>query len=244
MQSCGPGVERITEEVKKYFPEANLITLSSDTMKSQNLLVDSINKIKSGEVDIMIGTQMIAKGHDFPNLKLVGIIDSDIGLSGGDLRASLNPDITYSDDPLRMMRAIRFATQLNFEIEEHSLKAIAKNAPRLAIITKERIIVELNKIIDAKKPSIGFLLLEKTNLFLLQNYQLSKFDHPQLKLGPAPAPMYFLRGKYRRRFLIKSDKSVNIQKVLIYGVVVTEIVKRKLNIDIENYINIRTLNEY
>lgn len=80
------------------------------------------------------------------------------------IKTPLNPDITYSDDPLRMMRAIRFATQLNFEIEEHSLKAIAKNAPRLAIITKERIIVELNKIIDAKKPSIGFLLLEKTNL--------------------------------------------------------------------------------
>ena len=80
------------------------------------------------------------------------------------IKTPLNPDITYSDDPLRMMRAIRFATQLNFEIEEHSLKAIAKNAPRLAIITKERIIVELNKIIDANKPSIGFLLLEKTNL--------------------------------------------------------------------------------
>ena len=80
------------------------------------------------------------------------------------IKTPLNPDITYSDDPLRMMRAIRFATQLNFEIEEHSLKAIVKNAPRLAIITKERIIVELNKIIDAKKPSIGFLLLEKTNL--------------------------------------------------------------------------------
>jgi poly(A) polymerase len=80
------------------------------------------------------------------------------------IKTPLNPDLTYSDDPLRMMRAIRFATQLNFEIEEHSLKAIAKNAPRLAIITKERIIVELNKIIDAKKPSIGFLLLEKTNL--------------------------------------------------------------------------------
>ncbi len=85
-------------------------------------------------------------------------------LAKGIIKTPLNPDITYSDDPLRMMRAIRFATQLNFEIEEHSLKAIAKNAPRLAIITKERIIVELNKIIDAKKPSIGFLLLEKTNL--------------------------------------------------------------------------------
>ena len=85
-------------------------------------------------------------------------------LAKGIIKTPLNPDITYSDDPLRMMRAIRFATQLNFKIEEHSLKAIAKNAPRLAIITKERIIVELNKIIDAKKPSIGFLLLEKTNL--------------------------------------------------------------------------------
>ena len=65
---------------------------------------------------------------------------------------------------LRMMRAIRFATQLNFEIEENSLLAITKNASRLAIITKERIVVELNKIIEATQPSIGFLLLEKTNL--------------------------------------------------------------------------------
>ena len=85
-------------------------------------------------------------------------------LAKGIIKTPLNPDITYSDDPLRMMRAIRFATQLNFEIEKESLESIANNATRLAIITKERIIVELNKIIDAKKPSIGFLLLEKTNL--------------------------------------------------------------------------------
>ena len=80
------------------------------------------------------------------------------------IRTPLNPDITYSDDPLRMMRAIRFATQLNFEIEASSLAAISKNAHRLKIITKERIVVELNKILAAKKPSIGFLLLEKTKL--------------------------------------------------------------------------------
>lgn len=85
-------------------------------------------------------------------------------LEKGIIKTPLNPDITYSDDPLRMMRAIRFATQLNFEIEEYSLRAIAKNASRLSIITKERIVVELNKIIDATKPSAGFLLLEKTNL--------------------------------------------------------------------------------
>jgi len=76
----------------------------------------------------------------------------------------LNPDITYSDDPLRMMRAIRFATQLNFKIEQNSLEAIKKNANRLEIITKERIIDELHKILLSAKPSIGFLLLKETNL--------------------------------------------------------------------------------
>ncbi|AOW18875.1 tRNA nucleotidyltransferase [Polaribacter vadi] len=80
------------------------------------------------------------------------------------IKTPLNPDITYSDDPLRMMRAIRFATQLNFEIEENSLAAISKNSNRLQIITKERIVVELNKIMSSAKPSVGFLLLEKTNL--------------------------------------------------------------------------------
>ena len=76
----------------------------------------------------------------------------------------LNPDITYSDDPLRMMRAIRFASQLNFKIEQNSLDAIKKNANRLEIITKERIIDELHKILLAAEPSIGFLLLKETNL--------------------------------------------------------------------------------
>ena len=80
------------------------------------------------------------------------------------IKTPLNPDITYSDDPLRMMRAIRFASQLNFKIEQDSLSAISNNVHRLKIITRERIIDELNKIIASKEPSIGFLLLEKTGL--------------------------------------------------------------------------------
>ena len=80
------------------------------------------------------------------------------------LKTPLNPDITYSDDPLRMMRAIRFATQLNFRIEYESLKAITKNKERINIITKERIVDELNKIMSSPKPSIGFLLLDETGL--------------------------------------------------------------------------------
>ena len=85
------------------------------------------------------------------------------------IRTPLNPDITYNDDPLRMMRAIRFATQLGFMIENESLQAINRNKDRIKIITNERIVVELNKILESEKPSIGFLLLEKTGLL---NYML------------------------------------------------------------------------
>ena len=80
------------------------------------------------------------------------------------IRTPLDPDVTYSDDPLRMMRAIRFATQLNFTIEPKSLEAISKNNHRIKIISKERIVVELHKILESDKPSVGFLLLEQTGL--------------------------------------------------------------------------------
>ena len=80
------------------------------------------------------------------------------------VKTPLDPDITYSDDPLRMLRAIRFATQLDFQIEEKSLEAISRNNERLKIITEERIVTEVNKILESNTPSKGFLLLEKTGL--------------------------------------------------------------------------------
>jgi tRNA nucleotidyltransferase (CCA-adding enzyme) len=80
------------------------------------------------------------------------------------IKTPLNPDITYSDDPLRMMRAIRFATQLNFRIEDESLEAISRNKERISIISGERIVDELHKILASDKPSVGFILLYKTGL--------------------------------------------------------------------------------
>lgn len=85
-------------------------------------------------------------------------------LQNGIIRTPMEPGITYSDDPLRMLRAVRFASQLNFEIEKQSLNAIQKNAQRIEIISKERIVEELNKIILTPKPSYGFLMLEQNGL--------------------------------------------------------------------------------
>jgi tRNA nucleotidyltransferase (CCA-adding enzyme) len=96
--------------------------------------------------------------------KLVDPFNGLADLENKIIKTPLNPDITYSDDPLRMLRGIRFATQLNFEIEAESLEAISRNKDRIKIISGERIVDELNKIISTEKPSIGFLHLYKTGL--------------------------------------------------------------------------------
>lgn len=96
--------------------------------------------------------------------ELVDPFDGVTDLENKIIRTPLNPDITYSDDPLRMMRAVRFASQLHFEIETESLESIGRNKDRLQIISGERIVDELNKILMSAKPSIGFLLLYKTGL--------------------------------------------------------------------------------
>lgn len=95
---------------------------------------------------------------------LLDPFDGVADLQRGIIRTPLDADITYSDDPLRMMRAIRFASQLHFSIEEASLQAISRNQSRIEIISKERIVEELNKIIASKKPSLGFKLLLETGL--------------------------------------------------------------------------------
>jgi len=95
---------------------------------------------------------------------LVDPFNGVLDLENKIIKTPLDPDITYSDDPLRMMRAIRFANQLNFEIEEKSIDSISKNAERIKIISGERIVDELNKILSTEKPSVGFLLLYKTGL--------------------------------------------------------------------------------
>ena len=223
IKACGPGVERIEEEINQLFPEAKLTVLSSDTMKSQKTLLKTLEKIKNNKVDIIIGTQMIAKGHDFPDLKLVGIIDSDVGLSGGDLRAS--------------ERSFQLLQQVSGRSGRHSIDEQDKGVVFLQTYDNENPIIraiaknnrddffekELSSRKNANMPPFGRLAA----IILSSKYErkLDGFASELLRVaplfknvkifGPAQAPLYFLRGKYRRRFLIKSDKTVNIQDVLL-----------------------------
>ena len=242
IKACGPGVERIEEEVKCFFPKAKLAVLSSDTMVSQNLLIDSIEKIKKNEIDIIIGTQMIAKGHDFPNLTLVGILDGDVGLSGGDLRAAersfqILQQVTGRSGRHALNKKDRGKVFIQtFDSENEIIKAIAKNN-RDDFFKRE-----LNARKNAQMPPYGRLasiILSSKQEKDLGNYalELLKFS-PSFKnvkiFGPAPSPLYYLRGKYRKRFLIKSDKEVNIQNVLLNWIAKVKIPNNiKLAIDID-----------
>lgn len=212
---CGPGVERIEEEVKALFPQMRTLVLTSDTTEEDDSLFSALEQIRAGAVDIIIGTQIIAKGHHFPNLTCVGVVDADLGLKGGDLRASERTwqmlhqvagragraehkghvyIQTFMPDN-RLMQALSQDDRdgfLEIELDERKL-AYMPPYSRLAGI-----------IISAKDEGQA----ESMAKALAQS---APHGDGVRVLGPAPAPMYMLRGRYRYRFLVQADKRLDLQ---------------------------------
>ncbi|MBY6166842.1 primosomal protein N' [Pseudooceanicola nitratireducens] len=213
----GPGVERLAEEVEAVFPEARVAVLSSDLFSSARALKAAIAEIAEGEVDIIIGTQLVAKGHNFPKLTLVGVIDSDLGLQGSDLRAAERTfqlmrqvagragradipgeALLQTHQPEHpVIRAILSGDEEEFWRAEAEARRAAGMPPygRLAAV-----------ILSASDPQAAFAAGQELarRAGPLNAVQAQVF-------GPAAAPIARIRGRHRVRMLVKADKGVALQ---------------------------------
>ncbi len=221
MAAVGPGVERLAEEVALRFPTARVAVLSSDLFGSARALKDQIVAIAEGGADIIIGTQIVAKGHNFPHLTLVGVIDSDIGLQGSDLRAA---ERTFQLMRQVAGRAGRVAERpgtayLQTHQPEHPvIRAIlgGEDEAFWAAEAAERQV--------AGMPPFGRLAgvilsgPDVEQVFGIAS-ELARRDGPLRAVGaqvygPAPAPIARVRGRHRVRLLVKAGKGVALQSAL------------------------------
>lgn len=238
LTACGPGVERIAEEVRNRFPNARTAILSSDITTNYKQISEVIRRTADKEVDILIGTQILAKGHNFPDLTLVGVVDADLGLMGTDLRSS---EQTY-----QLLAQVSGRAGRGDKKGVVYLQTLYPDNPVLqAVIEHNRqkfIDIEKNSRRLLKMPPYGklaALIISSTNQQAAEAaaYYLGKCaPHTELieALGPAPAPMSLLRGRYRYRLLLKTARNVNIQEVLKKWL---SMVKIKSNVRVDVDIN-------
>ncbi len=218
LTACGPGVERIAEEVRARFPEARIRLLSSDLTATTAEISEVIAATERGEVDILIGTQILAKGHHFPSLTAVGIVDADLGLLGSDLRGAERTYQLLSQVAGRAGRAEKKGTVFVQTLypENPVLQALADHdRSRFEALEKQS-----RRIL--KMPPYGKLAAlivsgphqsetEKVAAWLGHTAPNNDFV---ATLGPAPAPIFMLRNKYRYRLLLKTAKNIKIQALI------------------------------
>lgn len=238
LTACGPGVERIAEEVRNRFPQARTAILSSDITTNYKQISDVIRRTANREIDILVGTQILAKGHNFPDLTLVGVVDADLGLMGTDLRSS---EQTY-----QLLEQVSGRAGRGDKKGVVYLQTLYPDHPVLqAVIEHNR-----EKFLETEKESrrllkmppygkLAALIVSSANQDAAEAaaYYLGKCaPHTELidTLGPAPAPMSLLRGRYRYRLLLKTARNVSIQEVLKKWL---SMVKIKSNVRIDVDIN-------
>ena len=216
--ACGPGVERIADEVAEIFPEARIAVATSDTLGSPERAAQFIAEAENGAVDVIVGTQLVTKGFHFPELTLVGVVDADLGLEGGDLRAG---ERTYQQVSQAAGRAGRGAKPGEVLIQtrhpEAPVIAALANGDRDAFYAAE---TEARR--HAGAPPFGrwaaIIISSEDDAEARQAAARLGDARPFLDdltiLGPAPAPLALLRGRYRYRFLANARRSVELQKIL------------------------------
>jgi primosomal protein N' (replication factor Y) len=245
LAACGPGVERIYEEVVASFPEAKSIILASDTAEHPETLRAVLDDIRERRVDIVIGTQIIAKGHHFPGLTLVGVIDADLGLGGGDLRAAERTyQLLYQVAGRAGREQLKGSVYLQTWMPENRvMQALAGlGAGRDAFLDVEAQERERTHMPPYSR-LVGIIVSGRDEKQVEETARMMAQSAPHgdgvRTLGPAPAPFYRLRGDFRRRFLIQADKNLNIQKAVaswIDGCKIPSAVRVQVDIDPQSFL--------
>jgi len=216
--ACGPGVERVAEEARAKFPDARVALASSDTLTGPRAAAELIERIEKHQVDLIIGTQIVAKGYHFPMLTLVGVVDGDLGLAGGDLRAAERTYQLLYQVAGRAGRGARVGRVLVQTYQpDHAVMQAMKSGVRERFIAEE---VRARE--DLHMPPFGRLVAlivsgAHEHAVDAQAVSLSRlaprYDGVEV-LGPAPAPLALLRGRHRRRLLMKLKPGIAPQPVV------------------------------
>lgn len=216
--ACGPGVERISDEVNRLLPDARTIIATSDTLWSPEKAAEFVARVESKAVDIIIGTQLVTKGYHFPELTLVGVIDADLGLEGGDLRAA---ERTFQQIAQAAGRAGRGEKPGEVFIQtrnpNHPVIAALVAGDRDAFYDAE---TEQRK--SAGAPPFGrfaaIIISSEDEREAIEAARAIGGAAPQADgmyvYGPAPAPLAMLRGRYRQRLLVHAQRSVEMQAII------------------------------
>jgi len=215
---CGPGVERLGEEVAALFPGARTALMVSDLLSGPRAAAALAEAMTAHRIDVLIGTQIVAKGHHFPMLTLVGVVDADLGLAGGDLRAAERTYQLLHQVAGRAGREARPGRALlqTYMPEQPVMQALA-SGDRDGFLAAE---AEARRA--AGLPPFGRLaaLIVSAGDPEAADFAARALSRaaPQLPglsvLGPAPAPLAVLRSRHRRRFLVKAERGVNLQQAL------------------------------
>ncbi|PHZ84636.1 primosomal protein N' [Paremcibacter congregatus] len=218
MVACGPGVERVAEELQDLFPEGRIALLASDEIASPAELRAVIRAIEDHEVDFIVGTQIVTKGYHFPLLTLVGVVDADLGLGGGDPRAAERTWQQLEQVAGRAGRAEHPGRVLlqSYSPEHPVLQALLSGDSQAfleqeAHAREQQNLPPFGKLAAIIVSGADFNGVAKSARRIAA---LAPKDAGLTVLGPVPAPMAYLRGKNRFRLLIKADKAVRLQKIM------------------------------